>query len=317
MIVSFIIGCILLITALLPFWRNKHWIVRDSGFARIQLFFIGFLLIGITCFFIRSEAPLTWLIILPAAAATLIHGFTVLPYTPFWPKQVKSAGKAAQCFTIMGANVLQSNQNHRGFMELVSKYDPDVLCVLECNQDWMNDIHEVITRYAHHVHIPLENRYGMLLLSKFELSGSEVHYLTEPDIPSIFTHLKIGQHSIRLICAHPTPPSPTERRTSRQRDLELLRVAKIVSDKPQPTIVCGDLNDVAWSFTTKRFIRTSGLKDPRIGRGFYNSFNAFHWWMRFPVDHLFLSDDFKIKSIARSEAYGSDHFAMLYQICMG
>ena len=93
-------------------------------------------------------------------------------------------------------------------------------------------------------------------------------------------------------------------------------VGKEIGDDPadEPTIVSGDLNDVAWSHTTRLFLRLSGLLDPRVGRGFYNSFHAQHWFIRFPLDHFFHSNDFRLVELRRLEEVGSDHFPMLLEL---
>jgi hypothetical protein len=84
--------------------------------------------------------------------------------------------------------------------------------------------------------------------------------------------------------------------------------------REDPTVVCGDLNDVAWSFTTQLFLRLSKLLDPRMGRGMYNSFKADSRIWRFPLDHVFHSDEFKLVDLRVCDNVGSDHFPMLIEL---
>ena len=70
----------------------------------------------------------------------------------------------------------------------------------------------------------------------------------------------------------------------------------------------GDLNDVAWSPTSRLFLRLSGLLDARKGRGLYNTWNANHFLMRFPLDHIFHSHHFTLVDLERMPHIGSDHF---------
>ena len=85
-------------------------------------------------------------------------------------------------------------------------------------------------------------------------------------------------------------------------------VGKRVRGATVPVIVCGDLNDVAWSRTTRLFQKTSRLLDPRKGRGLFNTFDARIPVFRFPLDHIFHSDSLRVVTMQRLPNVGSDHF---------
>lgn len=154
-----------------------------------------------------------------------------------------------------------------------------------------------------------------MLYSKLELIDAKVKFLVEDIVPSIHARvrLKSGQDVV-LRCLHPPPPFPTEDKRSTERDVELLMVGKEVKAFDDPVIVMGDLNDVAWSRTNYMFQDISGLLDPRIGRGFYNTFRAKYPFMRFPLDHCFHSNHFRLVDFKRLAYYGSDHFPVYIKL---
>jgi endonuclease/exonuclease/phosphatase (EEP) superfamily protein YafD len=149
----------------------------------------------------------------------------------------------------------------------------------------------------------------MLLYSRLPLEDARIDFLLQQDIPSMQAKvvLRSGDR-VWLNCVHPRPPAPGEADESLARDAELLTVGKRVADAPLPVVVLGDLNDVAWSHTTRLFQKTSRLLDPRKGRGFYSTFHARYPGLRWPLDHVFFSDHFRLVSMDRLGYVGSDHF---------
>jgi endonuclease/exonuclease/phosphatase (EEP) superfamily protein YafD len=119
---------------------------------------------------------------------------------------------------------------------------------------------------------------------------------------------------VRLYCLHPRPPVPPESMKSTDRDAELLLVGKMVKQQDEPAIVMGDLNDVAWSYNTRLFLKTSQMLDPRIGRGFYNTFNANYPLMRWSLDHVFHTEDFQLNKLEVLPDIHSDHFPVYFSL---
>jgi len=87
-----------------------------------------------------------------------------------------------------------------------------------------------------------------------------------------------------------------------------LIVGDQIKDMDESCIVMGDLNDVAWSRTTRLFQRISGLLDPRVGRHYVNTFHADYPFFRWSLDHVFHSTDFALVHMERLPHVGSDHF---------
>lgn len=54
--------------------------------------------------------------------------------------------------------------------------------------------------------------------------------------------------------------------------------------------------------------------DPRIGRGFFNTFHTGYALLRWPLDHVFHTRDFTLIDIARERSIGSDHFPMYIKL---
>jgi endonuclease/exonuclease/phosphatase (EEP) superfamily protein YafD len=214
------------------------------------------------------------------------------------------------------ANVLTPNRNAAALLRIVRQRDPDLLLFVETDAWWQTQLDALEATHPHAVKCPKDNLYGMHLYSKLELVNPQLRFLVEPDIPSIHAGVRLRSgRRIEVHCVHPRPPAPAENPSSAERDAELLLVAKAVAKNPSPALVVGDLNDVAWSATTRLFQKISGMLDPRVGRGMFSTFHAKYPPLRWPLDHIFISPEFTVVSIARLGYFGSDHFPICASLC--
>lgn len=300
----------------LSFWslipRNEWWI-RGADFPRLQILAIG-LISWLALLFWPADWGVWRYVLLVALSAALAYQLKmVLPYTRIWKKQVAQV-RADQLdpqrqISMIVSNVLTPNTQYHKLIALVEQYQPDILLTLETDSTWQKQLEVIEKDYPYRIAVPLDNLYGMHLYSRLPVQNSKVKYILSDEIPSIHctVTLKCGM-PVHLYALHPKPPSPTEAKDSTLRDAELLIVGEEIKDQDQSSIVFGDLNDVAWSRTTRLFQRVSGLLDPRVGRQYVNTFHADYPIFRWSLDHVFHSTDFALVEMKRLEHMGSDHF---------
>lgn len=312
-----IAATILLIATVIPFIRIRYWWVRGFDFPRLQFFLLA-MLVG-SAHWLFGQADWRWLSILACVLVAFVQGAHILPWTPLWTKPVRAATcvDEKRYITLLIANVLTPNRNAEGLLRQIHEHRPDVVITLESDQWWGKQLERSLAEdWPHSVKVPLDNLYGMHLFSSAPLENTEVSWLIQRDIPSIHTwlYMECGAR-IRLHALHPRPPAPSESEKSLWRDAELLLVGKTIHQREQPTILAGDLNDVAWSRTTRRFCRVSGMLDPRRGRGMFSTFHASYPLLRWPLDHIFISEHFTLVKMCRLKKFGSDHFPILATLC--
>ncbi|MGC1242690.1 MAG: endonuclease/exonuclease/phosphatase family protein [Chryseosolibacter sp.] len=312
-----ILGYFIVAVSLVPLIRNDNWVFRIFEYPRAQKLAINVALLALFLFMADWRETHSFIFAGLLTANTFYLFYQIFPYTVLAKHQMKGkkTREEGKYFKLLVSNVFQDNRKAARCLERIKKHNPDIILLVETDAWWKSQLDGLEKDYPHRVSKPLENTYGMLLFSKFELIDPQVKYLIEEGIPSIHTRVKLPSGDIFfLYCLHPTPPVPQENPRSTERDAELLTIAKEAKACMHPVIVAGDLNDVAWSYTTELFMKVSGLLDPRRGRGFFNTFHAHYWFLRWPLDHIFCSEHFQLISLKRLPALGSDHFPILVEL---
>lgn len=324
-LILYAVSALLVLLTVLPLSGARIWWVRIWDFPRAQLAVLLAVVLVLQLLLMDRGHPANWGVMAVTLAALVYQLCWILPYTRLWRPEVRRAArgekKAGPRLRMLTANVLTPNRNAPALLALVREHRPDILVTLESDAWWQQQLTPLERDYPYRVACPLDNLYGMHVYSRLPLEDAEVRFLVEQDVPSVHASVVLQeagdgqpQVRVRMHFLHPAPPSPTENAASTERDVELIVVAKSLEAESGPVVVTGDLNDVAWSPTTRLFRKISGLLDPRVGRGMINSFHASYWFARWPLDHFFHSDHFELVRICRLPNIGSDHFPVLIEL---
>lgn len=309
--------------SLLNLSRHPHWFVRGWDFPRVQIVVTGtFLAAGYGLLRLVGGGSgmgigTDWLVFSLVVFLLLWHGVRILPFTPLAWTQVHrpEAYDPRNALRVVVSNVKMTNRRYARWLDVIEQANADLLILLEVDQAWLAAMEDLSQHYPYDVRCPQDNCYGMAVLSRLPIIDHQVRFLVAADVPSIDAIVQLrSDRQIRVIGVHPRPPEPIRGKDSSARDAELVLYGRLLRGERRPVIIAGDLNDVAWSPTTRLFLKLSQLLDPRRGRGFYNTFHAQHRLMRFPLDHLFHSQHFRLLEIRRLDDVGSDHFPMLIEL---
>lgn len=305
----------MILFSLLPLIKSHYWWIRVLDFPRVQVgIFAALVLISYTWLY-DINTVVEKLFVLLLLAALIIEVLHVYKFTFLVPVQaLRSKIKAPKnSFSIVVANVRMSNTNYDKFLKVVRDTDPDILLINEPDHKWAKELKVLDDVFHYCIKCPLDNTYGMMFFSKFKLVEKQIRFLVEEGIPSFYTIIELPTGKrFDFFSVHPQPPHFNKNTDT--REAELLLVAKEAKASPYASIVAGDLNDVAWSYTTTLFKKISGLLDPRIGRGFYNTYNALIPFFRYSLDHIFYDPAFRLIRMKRLSKFGSDHFPILIRL---
>jgi endonuclease/exonuclease/phosphatase (EEP) superfamily protein YafD len=226
-IVLFSVFCVV-VTAL-PLIDSAYWWIRIFDFPRVQIAFLCLVALCLTVIFLNSKRQLKISLVILLLMAFLFQFQLIIKYTPLIDPKAKesSVDDKRLSFSILMANVLMKNEDYASLISLIEDTSPDIILLTEPNQKWTDALKIFDNEYPFSLKMPLENTYGMILLSKLPLLNGEINFLVEDDIPSVFAQIELpsGDH-FDFFGLHPEPPKPGT--DTYERDTELLLVGKII-----------------------------------------------------------------------------------------
>lgn len=307
-------GWFLVLATWAPLLRVHNRWIRMLEFPSLQLAFWCLVNLGLTGLGAGRQSPrIGWAFLF--VVSFLRHAAKLFPFTRLKSVETESAPDDAapsDAVSLLISNVLMSNRNSAGLLDLVERENPDLVLLIEPDRWWAEQTSGLEETYPWHVKVPQSNTYGMILYSRLPLRETRVDRRLHEEVPSLQALVEMPSgKTFRLFGVHPRPPA--EEHTT-VRDAELYLIGSETSRSGLPCLVAGDLNDVAWSRTTRLFQKVSGTLDPRVGRGFYNTFHAKLPLLRYSLDHVFHTREFRLVDLRRLEGFGSDHFPIFIRL---
>jgi len=273
-------------------------------FPRLQMFTLGIVVFIPLLINAIKEKRKIYLLLIIAVAAFVFDIDRIYPYTPISRIESQMHKSHPGEFSLLTYNVLQTNTEYGKLQELIKEKNPDFIFLYEVDKKWTDSL-ATLPGYPVRKLDPLDNTYGIAFLSKIPIDSIELRHLVTGDIPSY----RIKFKDVTIFVVHPRPPKPPT--DSDKRDAELVMIAREAKKLDGPILVVGDMNDVAWSHTTRLFRRISGLLDPRVGRHPFGTFPATNILLRWPLDYVFHSEELKLTGIDVMPDIGSDHLPLL------
>lgn len=300
------LGVFVITTTLLPLTKSVKWWVRMWDFPRLHIAVLALMSALLTLVFL----PVFYGLLFAAVSACFIYqAVLIYPYTRIAKTEVDLLQPTPQSdqISLISVNVLMENERHEDLIAIIEREDPDVLFLMETDEIWFDALQGVLARYPTIKTRIKDDHYGLIFATRLEVETYKLMTPSCDDTAALKAVLKTANGSVfNFIGLHPRPPVPGNDTIA--RDEQIKDAALMANSSARPTVCMGDFNDAAWSWTSRRFKKYGGFREPRIGRGLLSSFHAQYKFMRVPIDQLFVTESINLISFDRLEEFGSDHF---------
>ena len=303
------LGLFLVLSAASLFGRT-FWLFELLSHFRLQFALAGIVLA------LYLAARSRWLWVTVAAAVAAGHAVPTLPYLYGSP--------AAQASPRIVFRVMALNLRHRfadvdAVRDLISKERPDAVVLTELLPAHEDLIRSLGRTLAYRSGTRPRGKFDSILLSRFPIQSSRIHYPAAPYLPVIEAHVcrapSDRDSCLTIFALHASRPDFAGGRFQDQTfALVAERLATVGNSR---AMVVGDLNTTPYSYRFKDLVRRGRLTDAAIGAPWQTT-----WISRFPpfgftLDHVLVGS--ALRPVGRRVAgdIGSDHFPLTVDVEIG
>ncbi len=214
---------------------------------------------------------------------------------------------------ILTVNVLETNGKHDAVARLIERERPDVVGLIEVTTEWLDGLERAGVRkeYPYRRELPNPGGIGMALWFRHEPRQIVTISVGPGGNPALRGTFDFAGREHQLWLVH--PPNPLQAAGRYRCNRELAALARQIRDAGGSQVVIGDLNRTDGSPYFHDFLRTTGLRDSRLGFGTQPTWPSWSPY-RIAIDHAFLSADLAVANRRTGPDIGSDHLPVLLDV---
>jgi endonuclease/exonuclease/phosphatase (EEP) superfamily protein YafD len=216
---------------------------------------------------------------------------------------------------ILMANILFTNDDFTDLIRLIEREHPDVVGLVEYSQECRDATTVVREQFPYRIELPTKASGLALWFRKPPLRLDPPHWPVAGDKPVVHATFDFAGETRHLWLVHPRAPFTRARIGLSGGNPELAALAAEVAAVPGSRIIIGDLNSTEGSVHFHDLLRTTGLRDSRLGFGREPSWpSILPSFLRLALDHAFISDDLAVVDRRLGPYTGSDHFPLIVDL---
>ncbi len=298
--VATVLACVATLAGLLG---RVSWLLELASHFRVQ--YLCVLLLGGAAFAVRRK----WWSLGFTAGFAVVNLFLVLPLY-LGPAPPAGAGPDLRALLI---NVNVANRQYETVAEYIASASPDVIVLLEVNENWLSQLGALREEYPFWIQAPRRGNFGIALLSRLPVTGA-IRVIGDVPVPSIAAQVDVHGRRLRLVAIHVLPPAGAANAACRRHQLRAL--GELAGSWSDAVVVLGDLNCTPWSPLFRDLLREGKLMDGRKGYGIKPSWPAGLPLLWIPIDQCLVSDRIEVKSFTVGPDVGSDHYPVLVELSL-
>jgi endonuclease/exonuclease/phosphatase (EEP) superfamily protein YafD len=243
---------------------------------------------------------------LAAIAGLVVNALLMAPV--IWPSSPVTLADSRPV-RVVSFNVAFFNRDFAALGPFLESLHADVIVLQEMPPERLPALLAGLPSYPHRFLDANRDQYGVVVMSRWPLVEGRSLELGVPGRPAARVSVKFPDARLDLTAVHLMWPIGAE--VSRQRDMQMVALARVAHDCRSACVMVGDFNVTRWSPRFQDLLRNSGLRDCAQGLFAPPTWPSWPLPLRIRIDQCLANRAVEVDNLAAGPAAGSDHLATI------